>query len=77
MNANHVDQRTIEEPLARLERELIAAYLANAGVDYHTLITRHDEESRQLLAKAALYASERLSEIQARSEYLGELHGKH
>jgi hypothetical protein len=69
------DEGTIEEPLAGLERQLIAEYLAEAGFDYQALVARHDDEARRLLARAALYASERLSEIEARSHYVESLHG--
>jgi len=65
----------IEEPLAELERHLINAYLAGAGSDFHTLMLRNDDEARALLAQASQYASERLSEIEARSHYLKRLHG--
>jgi hypothetical protein len=67
---------TIEQPLAALERQLISAYLAGAGQDLHTLMLRHDEEARMLLAHASRYASEKLSEIEARSHYVRELHGE-
>ena len=73
---DHPDRLPLEEPLAGLERQLIAEYVANAGFDYHVLITRHDEAARKLLAEAALYASERLSEIESRSLYLHKLHGE-
>ena len=65
----------IEEPLAELERHLIAAYLAGAGQDLHDLRTRTDEAARSLLAEASRYASARLSEIEARFQYLHTLHG--
>jgi hypothetical protein len=65
----------VEEPLAQLERQLLHAYLAGAGHDFHELMTRDDDGSRQLLADASLYASERLSEIEARAHYLKRLRG--
>ena len=65
----------IEEPLAELERHLIAAYLAGAGQDLHDLRTRTDDAARNLLAEASRYASARLSEIEARFQYLQTLHG--
>jgi hypothetical protein len=67
--------RPIEEPLAKLERQLIGAYLAGAGEDFHSLMARNDESARKLLAEASLYASDRLSEIESRSHYLRKLHG--
>ena len=74
MPANSPDN--IEQPLAALERQLISAYLAGAGQDMHTLMVRNDEEARILLANASRYASEKLSEIEARSNYVRELHGE-
>jgi hypothetical protein len=69
------EARPLEEPLAEIERQLISAYVAGAGEDVHALMRRDDEAARKLLAEASLYASERLSEIEARSHYLRKLHG--
>ena len=70
-------ERPLEEPLSELERKFIAAYLAEAGADYHALLARTDDEARSLLRRAVRYASERLSEIEARSDYVHKLHGDH
>jgi hypothetical protein len=75
MEPNNVEQPPIEEPLAYLERQLIEAYLAGAGHNVRDLMLRDDAEARKLLAEASLYASERLSEIEARAHYLRKLHG--
>ncbi len=69
-------ERPIEEPLSELERQFITEYLATAGADYHALLARNDDQARSLLRQAAQYASERLSEIEARSEYVHKLHGQ-
>jgi hypothetical protein len=71
----HIDRAPPEHPFGELERELIAAYLAGAGQDLETVMARADPESRKLLAQAAQYASEKLSEIEARSHYVRSLHG--
>jgi hypothetical protein len=63
-------------PLAELERHLIDAYLAGAGYTYDELSVRDDDAARRLLAEASQYASERLSEIDARSQYVHELRGE-
>jgi hypothetical protein len=65
----------IEEPLAELERHLIAAYVAGAGEDVHDLRTRTDDAARHLRVEASRYASTKLSEIEARFHYLHGLHG--
>jgi len=67
--------RLLEAPLGELERQLIKIYLAAAGEDFHTLMARDDDAAKKLLVEASLYASERLSEIEARSHYLRTLHG--
>jgi hypothetical protein len=64
----------IEEPLSELERQLISEFLAKAGADYHTLLVRNDDEARSLLRQAAQFASVRLSEIEARADYIHLLH---
>lgn len=69
------DTVPIEEPLAELERHLIAAYVAGAGQDLHDLWTRTDDAAQHLLAEASRYASTKLTEIEARFQYLHTLHG--
>jgi hypothetical protein len=68
--------RPIEEPLAELERHLIDAYVAGAGHTVHDLRTRTDQAAVKLLAQASQFASEKLSEVEARSHYLRSLRGE-
>ena len=75
MKPNNIEHAPLEEPLAQLERQLIEAYLAGAGHGFHELMQRDDPAARTLLAEASLYASERLSEIEARSHFVRKLHG--
>ena len=75
MRVNNEDKRPIEEPLAELERQLIHAYLAGSGHDFHSLVERNDAEAQRLLAAASEYASAKLSEIEARLHYLRSLQG--
>ena len=75
MATEEPDLPPIDEPLAEIERQLIAAYLAGAGHDLHELLRRGDDESRRLLAEAGRYASEKLSEIEARSHFIQALRG--
>lgn len=65
-----------EEPLARLERQLIGAYLAGAGHELDALLARDDAEARRLLTDASRYASGKLSEVEARSHFVRQLHGE-
>ena len=76
MAADSEPTHQMEEPLARLERELMAAYVAGAGQDLHALLLRTDEAARQLLTEASLYASSRLTEVESRSHYLRSLRGE-
>jgi hypothetical protein len=70
------DMQPLHEPLATLERQLIDAHVTSAGHNLGELLARTDEEARRLLAEASRYASARLSEVEARSRYLHELHGE-
>ena len=75
--ANHdPDVRPMEEPLAELERRLIDEYLQGAGHDPEQLRARGDAMARSLLRDAATYAAGRLSEVEARSHYVRNLHGQ-
>jgi hypothetical protein len=66
----------MHDPLAELERHLISAYVAGAGHVLDELRARTDEDARRLLAEASRYASAKLSEVEARSHYLHNLHGE-
>lgn len=70
------DTAPLHEPLAGLEYQLISAYLAGAGHHLHDLLARTDEDAKRLLAEASRYASAKLSEIEARSHYVHQLHGQ-
>jgi hypothetical protein len=74
--SNEPSNRPIEEPLAQLERELMTAYVAGAGQDLEALLARSDEQARQLLTEASLYASARLTEVESRFHYLRGLRGE-
>jgi len=63
MTTRLTDIVPIEDPLAALERDLIASYVTRAGEDLHDLRTRTDGGARNLLAAASRYASTRLTEI--------------
>jgi hypothetical protein len=75
MKPDNLEQPPMEEPLAELERQLIHAYVTGAGHDFRELMGRNDAVARKLLADASLYASDRLSEIEARAHYIRKLHG--
>ena len=76
MTTNDNDRPPLEEPLAELERHLIAAYLTGAGKEYHALLARNDDEARKILAEASRYAGEKLTEIETRAHFMRSLHGE-
>jgi hypothetical protein len=76
MKQDDTDVQPMHEPLAELERELVAAYVAGTGYDLDDLRSRDDEEARHVLAQASLYASARLSEVEARLHYLRAIRGE-
>ena len=76
MAANQEQGNPIEEPLAQLERELMTAYIAGAGENIETLVTRTDETARRLLTDASMYATARLAEVETRLHYLRSLRGE-
>jgi hypothetical protein len=76
MMTHDTDVRPLEEPLARLELELIDAYVAGAGYDPQELRSRTDDEARRVLAEASVYASARLTEVESRAHYLHSLRGE-
>ena len=76
MNTSDMPTAPMKEPLADLERELINAYLAGAGHDFHALLLRNDDQARRLLTDASLYATARLTEVESRSHYLRSLRGE-
>jgi hypothetical protein len=66
----------LEEPLAQLERQLIRAYVADAGEEIDELLEREDASAKKLLAEASLHASLQLTEAESRLHYLRSLRGE-
>ena len=64
----------LESPHGGLERALIDEYLRIRGYDHHALHELPVPVREELLAQASLYASSRLSEVDARSRYIHEIH---
>ena len=74
MAADRTDIPPLEEPLAELERRLIDEYVRRLGYDLEALRASMDAGARKILVDAATYAATRLSEVEARSHYVRELH---
>ena len=77
MAADRTDIPPSEEPLAELERRIIDEYIRGLGHDPDTLRTSNDPAARRVLIDASTYAATRLSEVEARSHYVRELHIGH
>jgi hypothetical protein len=65
----------LEEPQAELERRIIDDYIRALGHDPAALRARTDEAARAILVGASTYAATRLSEVEARSHYVRDIHG--
>ena len=77
MSADRTDVPPLEEPLAELERRIIDEYIRGLGHDPDTLRASPDAAARTILVDASTYAATRLSEVEARSHYVRELHTGH
>ncbi len=64
----------IQPPFKQLEHALIDEFITSAGYDHDSLQTLPETTRTALLAQASLYASSRLSEVEARSHYVHDLH---
>ena len=77
MSADRTDVPPLEEPLAELERRIIDEYIRGLGHDPDKLRASPDPAARTILVDASTYAATRLSEVEARSHYVRELHTGH
>ena len=59
----------------QLEEALIDEFLKARGHDRHSVQALSEDQARQLLTDASVYASSKLSEVEARAHYVHELHG--
>ena len=77
MATDRTDITPLEEPLAELERRLIDEYIRGLGHNPDLLRASMDTDARRILVDASTYAATRLSEVEARSHYVRELHTGH
>ena len=73
MNAERPEQ-SLRDPLAELERGLIDEFLRRRGYDPATIHTLAEDQLEALMKEASLYASVKLTEVETRAHYVGELH---
>ena len=68
-------QPPLQDPNGPLESGLINEFLRMRGYDLRSLDRLPDDERRRLLREASLHAAGKLTEIEARAHFVGELHG--
>ena len=71
----HVDQITLEDPLAGLERMYIEVYLRSKGHTLHSVHELPEQEAKRLMTEASMFASARLAEVEARAQFVQDIHG--
>jgi hypothetical protein len=74
VSAEETNSISVDAPLGQLERALTDQYLRARGYDAARLDALPEPERETLLKQAALHASGRLTEIEARSQFLHEVH---
>jgi hypothetical protein len=75
MNNQEANIPIEEDPHALMERTFIQEYLKGHG---HTLESLHElpeAQAKKLMAEASVYASSKLTEMEARAHFVGEVHG--
>ena len=72
--SNKTDIRRFEAPLGQLERSLIDEFVRARGYQPNTLADLPEHERERLLADASIYASGKLTEVEARSHFVDEIH---
>lgn len=74
MSDDRTDALPLESPLGGLERALIDEFLHMRGQTPESLHELAESERRALLGEASVYASGKLSEVDARSKFVHEMH---
>jgi hypothetical protein len=67
-------ENPVQAPLGALERTLIDGYVRAQGYDPARLADLDTATRDELLKAASVYASARLAEVEARSQYVHDLH---
>jgi hypothetical protein len=68
------DEFVQSDPVARLERAFIAEFLERHGHSAATLHELPEAEANALMREASVYASAKLSEVEARAHYVHDIH---
>lgn len=72
--SNETQSHSLAAPLGQLERSLIDEFVRNRGHDPHKLADLPEHEREKLLVDASVYASGKLTEVEARSHFIDEIH---
>jgi len=64
----------IKAPQSPLERQLINDFLASKGYTRQDLLTLPIKQARALMTEACTYASLKLAEVEARSQFSKKIH---
>ena len=64
----------VKAPQSPLERQLINDYLKSKGYTRQDLLTLPLEQARALMTEACTYASLKLAEVEARSQFSKKIH---
>ncbi|HMQ30740.1 MAG TPA: hypothetical protein PKD53_08415 [Chloroflexaceae bacterium] len=75
MTTSNADETLARPGQAALERAYVEEYLRAHGTSLDQLTHLPGEQARALMREASLYASLRLTEVEARSHLVEELHG--
>jgi hypothetical protein len=70
------DTVPLHDPLAELERHLMSAFVAGAGYGLQELLASHRRRGASAARRGVAVCSAKLSEIEARSQYVHHLHGE-
>ncbi len=69
-------ETSLQSPHGGLERALIDEFLAMRGHTHESLHALPDADRAALLAEASRHASSKLSEVDARSHYVHDMHNR-
>jgi len=67
-------KNAVKAPQSPLERQLINDYLKSKGYPRQVLLTLPIEQARILMTEACTYASLKLAEVEARSQFSKKIH---
>jgi hypothetical protein len=71
----HVDQITMQDPLAGLERMYMQVYMRSKGHTLHSVNELPEQEAKCLMAEASVFASTKLAEVETRAQFVQDIHG--